>query len=179
MKEGYLRYRAKKTLERFALKKYVSKFFSAWVAARPVIKQSFERYRKSMFFRREHLLKYGFIHFALLVKSLHHYTLKIRYLKKLSVFNKLKVAFKVLVENAVKWQNIRRVLKAKRHLFAKLRLREPFAIWNHWLLQQRQEDSAKWFRDCLWPKHVVQSCFTALKLNSNRAQIMKYRIQTI
>jgi hypothetical protein len=71
---------------------------------------------------------------AIVVKSLHHYTLKIKYLRKLSMFNRLKAGYKALVENAVNWQNIRRVLKAKRHLFSKLKLREPFTMWNNWLV---------------------------------------------
>jgi hypothetical protein len=82
--------------------KYINRFFYAWVESRPRIKESFERYRKAMFFRREHLVKYGFIHFALVVKSLHHYTLKLKYIRKLTMFNKLKAGFKGLVENAVK-----------------------------------------------------------------------------
>lgn len=51
------------------------------------------------------------------------------------MFNRMKTGFKALVENAVKQQNIRIVLKAKRHLFAKVKLREPFTIWNDWLLR--------------------------------------------
>jgi len=71
------------------------------------------------------------------------------------MFNRMKAGFKGLVENAVKQQNIRRVLKAKRHLFAKVKLREPFTIWNDWLLRKRQEDNAKWFHFTLWPKHIL------------------------
>ena len=133
-KSFYISFREKITLVRFAQRKYLSKFFNAWLDSRPLIKASFLRYRKSLFFRREHLLKYGFIHMAIVVKSLHHYTLKIKYLRKLSMFNRLKASYKALVENAVNQQNIKRVLKAKRHLFAKLKLREPFTMWNNWLV---------------------------------------------
>ena len=82
--------------------KFLTKFYGAWLAARSRIQTSYERFSKQMFFRRDHLLKYGFIHFALIVQGMNHYTIKIKYIKKLSLHNKLTAIFKALVENCLK-----------------------------------------------------------------------------
>ena len=154
-KAFYRKLRAKKTKLRFANMKFLSKFVEAWLAARSRIGKSFDRYRKYMLFRREHLLEFGFVHFALIVQGMHHYTMKIKYIKKLTLFNKLKALFKALVEHALKKQEVKRVLLSKLHLFNKMKLRLPFAIWNESLVDQRLKETADWFHVVVWPKHTL------------------------
>jgi hypothetical protein len=86
---------------------------------------------------------------------MHHYTMKIKYIKKLTLFNKLKALFKALVEHALKEQHVKRVLQSKLHLFNKMKLRQPFAIWNQCLIDERLKETADWFHIVVWPKHTL------------------------
>jgi hypothetical protein len=91
--------RFKKGQERMADVQFLAKVIRAWYERRPVIKESSERYKKSNSFRRYRLQMQAFIHFAIVVKSLKHYRLKLDYLKKLTYYNKRKAILTALSEN--------------------------------------------------------------------------------
>ena len=78
---------------------YLAKVVRGWYECRPQIKESNERYWKQSVFRRNQLQMKAFIHFAIIVKGLRHYRLKLEYLRKLTLYNKKKAVMTALKEH--------------------------------------------------------------------------------